>query len=318
MIYTGKTHSHKMEFVDPYVRIGCHIAKHTTLFESVYRTIFYPVNCAQIYLGSSRSYALPKVDEKDIRLTRAFVDFFVFRVYVHSCLLYNLNGSTHIDNIDELLKTTTSKTKLEKLKLEKTNSSSNLKKTIEGLIVEMNICYKAFGTGVVVHIGSGEIKDKAIKRISDTINTVLSRSEGTLLLENAAGEGNKIGSKLEEIRDILNQVKDKERVGICIDTCHLFAAGDYNISKISEIKRFFGDFDKMFGLDKLRLVHLNDSKGVCGCKVDRHEDLGKGFIFKDDNVLQYLVNFCNENKIDMILETPGAHDINVKKIYSVI
>lgn len=307
-----------MEFIDPDVRIGCHIGKCGTLFESVYRTIFYPVNCAQMYLGSSRSYALPKVADQDIKLTRNFVDFFVFRVYVHSCLLYNLNGSTHIDNIDELLKSTTSKSKLNKLQIEKTNSSSNLKKTIQGLVTEMNICHNAFGTGVVVHIGSGEIKDKAIKRIADTINTVLSQSQGTLILENAAGEGNKIGSKLDEIREILDKVKNKERVGICIDTCHLFAAGDYDISHVSEIKRFFKDFDKMFGLNKLKLIHLNDSKGEFGCKVDRHEDIGNGFIFKDVDALKYLVNFCNKKGIDMILETPGPHDINVKKVYSVI
>ncbi len=283
-----KSNDMNFEFNDASVRLGSHIAKQSTLLETVFRVLTWKINCAQVYLGSSRGYSIPKVDIIDIKLTRSLVEYALFNVYVHSCLLYNLNGGTHIDNIDDLIKNAKTDKQLEKYTLEKEKIPINHQKTIDGLVAELDLCASTFGnTGVVVHIGSGVVKDKAIKRIAKTIETVLSKETGTnkskrrIILENAAGEGNKIGSNIVEIKQILDLVDQRyhKQVSICIDTCHLYSAGAYNIEHISETKRFFKDFDNLFGIDKLRLIHLNDSKGPCGCKKDRHEDLAQGYIF---------------------------------------
>ncbi len=326
-----------MEFNDGTVCLGSHVKKFPTLLETVRKVLPWKINCAQIYLGSSRGYSVSKTTEKDILLTRNLVEYALFNVYVHSCLLYNLNGGTHIDNIDELIKKSKTEKQKEKFLKQKVNIPNNYNKTINGLVEELDICVKAFGTGVVVHIGSGTIKNKAIKRIAKTIEIVLSTQVDNvdikkrhLILENAAGEGDKIGSTLEEIRDILDRIDKKyhPQISICIDTCHLYAAGDYDIERVSEVKRFFKDFDKLFGIDKLKLIHLNDSKGPFGCKKDRHANLGYGYIFSSDEgkrSLKFLVNFCvstshiylkrissercsskciSKRRIDMILETP--------------
>ncbi len=323
----------ELEFNDGYVRLGSHITKQKSLAESVFRVLSWKINCAQIYLANSRGYSLPKVTDDDISLTRNLVDYACFNVYVHACLLYNLNGGTHIDNIDELIKNAKTEKQHQSFLEEKERIPTSFDKTIYGLITELDICAAAFSTpntksGVVVHIGSGAIRDKAIKRIAKTIEKVLSTIQDEkynpekrqLILENAAGEGSKIGSTLEDLRDILTLVPKKylQQISVCIDTCHLFAAGEYNISKVPEMKRFFVDFDKMIGIDKLRLFHLNDSKGEFGCRRDRHEDLGEGYIFgsiEGKNALKYLVNFCNSNRIDMILETPGTHFNDIKIVY---
>ena len=316
----------ELEFNDGTMRLGSHISKQNTLFETISRVLTWKINCAQIYLGTSRGYSIVRAEEKDILLTRSLVEYAVFNVYVHACLLYNLNGATHIDDIEILIKHAKTDKQRQRYMEDKEKIPINRRKTINGLISELDLCASAFGTGVVVHIGSGTVKDKAIKRIAQTIETVLSANTNYnsknrhLILENAAGEGNKIGSTLQEIKEIIDRVDKKYHVqlSVCIDTCHLFAAGDYNIEFITEVKRFINDFDHMIGIDKLKLLHLNDSKGSVGCKRDRHEDIGQGFIFQSEQgkkSLQYIVNFCNCNTIDMILETPGTHMSDIDLIY---
>jgi apurinic endonuclease APN1 len=234
-----------------------------------------------------------------------------------------LNGATHIDNINELIKSASTPKKKEKYIEERDKIPSNFQSTMDGLTCELDICADAFGTGVVVHIGSGEIRDKALVRIPQTIQRVLAgEKKRHILLENSAGEGNKLGSTLEDMKVIYFAISKEyqEQVSFCIDTCHLYACGEYDISSVDEVKRFFKDFDKTFGLKKLRLVHLNDSKGECGCKKDRHENIGEGYIFstkEGQKSLEYLVKFCNKNKIDMVLETPGRHDDNIELIHRV-
>ena len=316
-----------LDFLNENIRIGCHIGKSGTLLKSVFNVLGHPITCAQIYLGTSRGYAIPVISKDDIMLTRSLVEYSQFNVFVHSCLLYNLNGATHIDNIDELISNTKSLTKLTKLKEEKTKIPYNYQSTIDGLTAELDICADAFGTGVVVHIGSGEIRDKALVRIPKTIEKVLQGSKKRhIILENAAGEGNKLGSILSELKEIHDRIDTQyhPQVSFCIDTCHLYAAGEYDIEKVSELKRFLKDFDNAIGIKKLKLFHLNDSKGKFGCKKDRHENIGCGFIFgsaEGQRSLKFFVNFCNKNKIDMILETPvsiySEFNMDVNKIIDI-
>lgn len=147
-------------------------------------------------------------------------------------------------------------------------------------------------SGVVIHPGtcnSGGNKrntfdtmDVIVKNIFD----LYSKPDGlgNLFIENSAGEGSKVPKTLDEISYMIKKIEEKKQVAskikVCIDTCHLFAAGEYDISKKEEIFRFKKDFSKKVGLKYLKLIHLNDSKDFFGSRKDRHEILGKGKIWK--------------------------------------
>ncbi|UVC49900.1 apurinic/apyrimidinic endonuclease [Theileria orientalis] len=145
-------------------------------------------------------------------------------------------------------------------------------------------------------------KAEGIKHIADCINKALDLSTGvTIVLENAAGQNNVIGSKFEDLRDIIDQVKDKTRVGVCLDTCHLFAAG-FDIrthDKFESVMKSFGD---IVGLKYLKAVHLNDSKSDLASGLDRHENIGKGKLTKE--TFEFIMNSGYFKEIPIILETP--------------
>ncbi|XP_035260823.1 probable endonuclease 4 [Anguilla anguilla] len=122
------------------------------------------------------------------------------------------------------------------------------------------------------------------------------------VLENMCGQGSTVGGQFSELRGIIDRVRDQSRVGVCLDTCHAFAAG-YDLSAEGGVKSMLDEFDRVVGLSYLRGVHLNDSKGKLGCHLDRHEDIGRGQIgipaFRD------IVNEPRLDNIPLILETPG-------------
>ena len=301
-------------FNDGEVRIGCHLSRTKNLIDVLFYAASSQMNTMQLYISSPRSYKPSVIDKEDMRLCSSLMKFIPsMSVYVHACLLFNLNGSTHIDTFNLNLKKARTEKQKQKVIDEMNRSEYCEKASIEGLIETLNTTAKTFGknSGVVVHIGSGEDKEKAIERIAK--NVIISLTRGVdcekrhVILENAAGEGNKIGSTLndiEKIMGILKKSKVYNQVSICIDTCHLFAAGDYDISKESEMIRFFNDFEEKIGINKLKVIHLNDSQKEFGCKRDLHSTIGFGHIFsKNTNSLKYLLKIAKEHKIDLILET---------------
>ena len=154
------------------------------------------------------------------------------------------------------------------------------------------------------HLNSGE--KVGIKRIAEGINRILDGmddSEISVLFETTAGQGTSIGGKVAHLRDIIGSIHKRERVGICIDTAHIFAAG-YDIRKIDEYEQLVRTFDRMIGLTFIRVFHLNDSKSEMGSRVDRHESIGKGQI--GIKPFQYLINDDRFANCPMILETPGG------------
>lgn len=143
---------------------------------------------------------------------------------------------------------------------------------------------------------------KCLNTISQSMNIILDQSEGvTLVIENTAGQGTNVGYTFEQIAQIIENVNDQSRVGVCIDTCHAFAAG-FNLAESSGIENMFSNFDRIIGLDKLCGMHLNDSKKTLGSNVDRHESLGKGTLGKD--VFTRLLKHPATDNIPLILETP--------------
>lgn len=171
---------------------------------------------------------------------------------------------------------------------------------VQFLKEELKRCTKLGIKKVVLHPGShvGLGIDKGIENIAKGLNLVLGEEDVTILLETMAGKGSEVGSKLEEIRRIIDLVEDKKHIGVCIDTCHLSDAG-YDISKFDE---FLDEFDKIIGIEKIGCVHVNDSKNEMGSHKDRHENIGFGKI-GFETLLKVIYNERLEN-VPKILETP--------------
>ena len=171
---------------------------------------------------------------------------------------------------------------------------------VQFLKEELKRCSQLGIKNVVLHPGShvGLGIDKGIENIAKGLNLVLGEEDVTILLETMAGKGSEVGSKLEEIRRIIDLVEDKKHIGVCIDTCHLSDAG-YDISKFDE---FLDEFDKIIGIEKIGCVHVNDSKNEMGSHKDRHENIGFGKI-GFETLLKVIYNERLEN-VPKILETP--------------
>ncbi|MEC7768501.1 MAG: deoxyribonuclease IV, partial [Acidobacteriota bacterium] len=135
--------------------------------------------------------------------------------------------------------------------------------------------------GVVLHPGSYTTgtEESGLRLVSEAIDEVFaSRGNGTeLLLEHTAGQGTNLGHRFEHLATIIGGTSAKERLGICLDTCHLLAAG-YDIATPDGYSRTFDDFEAQVGLDRLRVLHLNDSKHPCGSRRDRHDHIGRGWV----------------------------------------
>ena len=142
--------------------------------------------------------------------------------------------------------------------------------------------------------------EECLDKIAANINLALSMTSGvTAVIENTAGQGSNLGNRFEEIRYIIDRVKDKSRVGYCIDTCHTYSAG-YDI--VGDYEGVFTKLDEIVGLEYLRGIHLNDTKKALGSRVDRHESIGLGLLGED-----FFKRFMRDSRFDnvpIILETP--------------
>ncbi len=177
--------------------------------------------------------------------------------------------------------------------------------SIRFLKEELKRCQELGISYLVVHPGShvGSGIEKGISFIVKALNECLTKENTvTILLETMAGKGSEVGSKLEEIKEIIEQVEDKKHIGVCIDTCHLHDAG-YDLSNFDS---FLEEFDKIIGLPYLKCVHVNDSKNDLGSHKDRHENIGYGKIGFE--TLLKIVHHKKIENIPKILETPFILD----------
>jgi len=150
------------------------------------------------------------------------------------------------------------------------------------------------------HLRKIEI-DACLSKISQSINMALARSTNvTAVIENTAGQGSNLGHSFEQLAQIIDGVEDKTRVGICIDTCHMFAAG-YDLTTEAACQESFELFDRIVGNQYLKAMHLNDSKTPLNSRVDRHQSLGLGHIGRE--AFSFLMNLEATKNIPMVLET---------------
>ena len=257
--------------------IGSHVGykKDSQLLGSLNEALGYGANTFMFYTGAPQNTSRYPIDdnlsvEAFIKMKEIGLDY--SKVVVHAPYIVNLA------NDDEV-----------KFNFE-----------VQFLKEELKRCTKLGIKKVVLHPGShvGLGIDKGIENIAKGLNLVLGEEDVTILLETMAGKGSEVGSKLEEIRRIIDLVEDKKHIGVCIDTCHLSDAG-YDISKFDE---FLDEFDKIIGIEKIGCVHVNDSKNEMGSHKDRHENIGFGKI-GFETLLKVIYNERLEN-VPKILETP--------------
>jgi len=154
------------------------------------------------------------------------------------------------------------------------------------------------------HLGRGE--KWGIRKIAGSLNSIIGQNPGsrvTLLLESTAGQGTNLGYRFEHLREIIDMIDAGERMGVCIDTAHIFAGG-YDIRGESAYEKTMQELNETIGWDRVKVFHLNDSKRELGSRVDRHENIGKGYIGL--KAFELLVNDPRHAGKPMILETPGG------------
>lgn len=176
--------------------------------------------------------------------------------------------------------------------------------SVTTLTAELHRCGQLHIPSLVTHLGShlGSGQDTGLKRLVDGISTAFSKTENEvmLLLENTAGSKNSMGSSFEDLASILD-AKDSGRLGVCLDTCHLFASG-YDLRTPEALDHTLEEFENLIGLRRLRLIHLNDSKGDLGSGLDRHEHIGLGKIGEEG--FRAILGDERIKELPLILETP--------------
>ena len=262
--------------------IGSHVSfkKDTQLLGSVEESIGYKSTTFMFYTGAPQNTNRSKIDSS---MTFKAIDLAkdngidIKNVIVHAPYIINLANKNEIS---------------------KYNFSINFLKE------ECKRCEDLFIRYLVLHPGShvGCGIDNGIKNITDALNEVLKDTETIILLETMAGKGTEVGSKLEEIKEIIDGVKEKEKIGICLDTCHLSDAG-YDIADFNSIIKELEDIDLF---KYVHCVHVNDSKNPVGSHKDRHENIGFGCI-GFESLINVIYNEKLEN-IPKILETPWIEE----------
>jgi deoxyribonuclease IV len=178
-------------------------------------------------------------------------------------------------------------------------------KSLDSLVIELERGEALGLAGVVMHPGSHvESSEKeGLKRIIKGLNEAIRRTKGfavELWLENTAGQGTNLGHRFEHIAELIRRTKDSSRLGVCIDTCHVFAAG-YGMKTKPEYQATMDELDDVIGLDRVRAFHLNDSKKPQGSRVDRHAHIGEGELGLEP--FRYVLKDRRFRKLPMYLET---------------
>lgn len=257
------------------INIGCHLSSSKGYLSMGETAKSIGANTFAYFTRNPRGGACKKVDMEDLRAFLKFSSEENFaRIVAHAPYTLNLCSSAeHIRNFSERV----------------------FKEDIERTELIPGSFYN-FHPGS--HTGQGI--DVGIEQISKALNEIIFPGQKTtILLETMSGKGSEVGGKFEEIKKIINNIEIKDKVGVCLDTCHVFDAG-YDIK--SNLESVLEEFDKEIGISKLRAVHLNDSKNAIGSKKDRHEKIGKGTI--GIAAFENIVNNEFLKNLPFILETP--------------
>ena len=261
--------------------IGSHVgfSKNNQLLGSVLEASSYGANTFMFYTGAPQNTMRNPIDNKLTseaieKMNEVGIDF--SKVIVHAPYIINLCNEANFDFSVSFLKGEI--------------------KSVSDLGVKNMVLHPGS------HVGLGV--DKGIENIIAGLNLVLDGSlDVTILLETMAGKGSEVGSTLDEIKRIIDGVKDKNHIGVCLDTCHLNDAG----FDMSDFDSYLDKFDEIIGIEKIGCIHINDSKNIISSHKDRHENIGFGTI-GFDNLIKIIYNE-RLGDIPRILETPYVDKI---------
>lgn len=243
----------------------------------------------QIFTHSNRQWAIkPLSDETKEKVKKAQQETGISHAMVHGSYLINLAST----------------------------DTETRKKSKHMLEMEIRHCADLGIKLLVLHPGSNPSLNDATILISDALNDIFERdtSPVTVLLENMAGQGSQIGRFIEQLATLKDKVSHKKRLGFCIDTCHLWAAG-YDFSDPKKYSQVWTEIDQILGIENIRALHLNDSKQSLNAQVDRHANIGQGTIGLE--AFRLIMNDPKLHTIPKILETPGkelyeyAHNMTI-------
>ena len=259
------------------ILIGAHVSVAGGFDKAIDNGESIGATCIQIFTKSNRQWrAKPIETEAAETYKKRFQESSIKYVVTHASYLINL-GSKNKETAD---------------------------KSEEALAIELDRC-KALGIPhLILHPGTqgAEEKQTSLEGIAKRINRVFDKTEKTtLLLETMAGQGTTLGSSFEEIAAIIKNIDDTSRIGVCLDTCHIFASG-YKFQTKEEYNEMWKQFDSVIGRKYLKVIHMNDSKKDLGSRVDRHEHIGQGKIGQE--AFGHIMNDPRLVKIPKILETP--------------
>jgi deoxyribonuclease IV len=275
--------------------VGAHTAFSGSIAKTIRTSIDYGMYTTQFFLGNPKTIKRTIISEKDIEESKQLIEQYPTSIFSHFPYIANLAGKKN-----ELAWTT--------------YNDNTLLYCMNQLEYELQVLSNFKVNGVVIHPGNYKDRKIGLKTIAKTINKLKFPENSRLLLENSAGEGTKLPVSLTEMKEILSNIEEEKlkHVGVCLDTCHLFASGEYDLCKISEVKRLFNEVVKEVGIDKFWLLHLNDSEKDFGSKVDRHACIGTGRIWENGfDSLIYLLDKCEQNSIPIVLETHGLDMITL-------
>ena len=260
------------------IRIGAHVSISGGMDKAIERQEEIGGNCGQIFAGSPRTWSISEYSKEEGEDFQEMRDEKGQNPYViHSTYLVNL--ATPKDDLFE--------------------KSLNCLQSELDAASTLGVEYVVFHPGA--HTGSG--RDTGVKRIAEGIDELDIPENVTLLLENTAGKGTTLGKSFGELRDIIKYADTAdEKIGVCIDTCHAHAAG-YDLVSEEGFEDFIQEIKEDIGLDKIEVLHLNDSKDERGSEKDNHMDIGYGEI--GDEGFRNLVNAEEFEDLPMILETPS-------------
>ena len=259
--------------------LGIHVSTAGKIYEAIGRAVKLGCNTMQIFSRIPQQWRRFDLKRQDIeefccrrRQTR------IQPLFVHASYLINLSSP----------------------------DATLYKKCIQAYIEDIREAGALGAEYLVTHMGShkGAGEEKGIKRFTRALDHILNKTKDipvTILLENTAGSGSNLGYTFKHHQSILSGLKNTKRIGLCIDTAHAYAAG-YNIAERSGLKTMLNEIDNLVGLDKIKLIHLNDVKSKLGSRVDRHDHIGKGHIGLAG--MKLILNHPSLRNLPFILETP--------------
>lgn len=266
-------------------KIGCHLSASKGYSDMAEVSHQIGANTFQFFTRNPRGGKAKDIDEEDIRkFHEKAKEYGIEVILAHAP--YTLNCASADENIRKFAKET-------------------MADDLRRMEYTPNNLYN-FHPGS--HVGQGV--EVGIKYIVDILNEVLTESQTTtVLLETMAGKGSEIGRSFEELKQIIDGVKLKDKIGVCLDTCHI-SDGGYDI--VNNLDGVLEEFDRIIGLDKLKAIHINDSKNPIGAHKDRHEKIGEGTIGIE--AFERIINHPKLRNLPFFLETPNELDGYQKEI----